>query len=60
MIEEAVVDVSGNNLDWITAEPFFKTISVPDLSCYPEMTGYQFFGLKKKIKKGLGVKLKLA
>ena len=46
MIEEAAVDVSCNNLEWITAEQLFNTLSVPDLSCYPEMTGYEFFGLK--------------
>ena len=37
MIEEAAV-------------PFFNNISDPDNSLYPAMTGYQFFGLKKKMK----------
>ena len=59
MIEEAAVDVSGNNLEWITAEPFFTKISIPDISLYPAMTGYQFFGLKKKMKKGLRVMIKI-
>jgi len=52
MIKEAVVDVSGNNLKFSSTKycrTVFNTLSVLDLSCYPAMTGYQFFGLKKKM-----------
>jgi len=38
MIEEAAVDVNCSNLEWITAVPFFNTISVLDFSLYPAMT----------------------
>jgi hypothetical protein len=37
----------------------FDTLSVPDSSLYPAMNGYQIFHLKKKMKKGLGVMIKI-
>ena len=48
MIEEAVVDVSGNNLEWITAEPFFTKISIPDISLYPAIMSGQIFRFEKE------------
>ena len=48
MIEEAAVDVSGNNLESITAETVFTKISVPDLSLYPSITSGQFFCFEKE------------
>jgi len=52
IIQEAAVDVSGINLEFSNTKycrTVFDTLSVPDLSCYPAMTGYQFFRLKKKM-----------
>jgi len=52
MIEEAAIDVSGNNFEFSNTKycrTVFTKISVPDFSLYPAITGYQFFGLKKKM-----------
>ena len=59
MVEEAAVDVSGNNLESIIqyCRTVFTKISVPDLSLYPAIMSAEFFVLKKKMEKRLGVVL---
>jgi len=52
MIEEAAINVSGINLEFSNTKycrTVFNALSDPDFSLYPAMTGYQFFGLKKKM-----------
>jgi len=51
--EEAVVDVSGNNLEWIIqyCRTVFNTLSVPDFSLYPSITSGQIFHFEKENEK---------
>ena len=46
MIQEAAIDVSGNNSEWIIqyCRTVFTKISVPDLSLYPAiMSGQKIY-----------------